>query len=196
MPTSVLSAFHWRSDSSVQSTQHSARHTTDSRHTCPPSLSLHPTPAATPGPPSPPFKSGGGAVAQGGAELHSLRTRATDESGLREVRAHLRVPGLPGNRRLLQRKHTARSGGADLGCPWAGWFISSVTAIRSLCNHIQVQITGLVSEPINPEPGLSSWQASLISQAAGASRISAHVVCSSMSAHPQMNKLAELCQTA
>lgn len=42
-----------------------------------------------------------------------------------------------------------------LGLP--GWFISSGPVIRSLWNHILVQITGLVSEPITPESGLSSW---------------------------------------
>lgn len=88
---------------------------------------------------------------------HSMRTRAMDESGLRELGAHLRVPGLSASCELLQQKHTSHSGGSDLGCPWASWLISSVIAIRSLCNHIQVQITGLVSEPINPEPRLSSW---------------------------------------
>ena len=41
--------------------------------------------------------------------------------------------------------------------PLGGWLISSVTTIRSLCNHIQVQITGPVSEPATPGPGLSSW---------------------------------------
>lgn len=96
-------------------------------------------------------------MAQGSTELHNMRMWAMDESGLQELGAHLGVPGLPVSCRLLQQKHTSHSGGSDLGCPWAGWLISSVTAIRSLYNHIQVQITGLVSEPINPEPRLSFW---------------------------------------
>lgn len=98
-------------------------------------------------------------VRSGGPGQHwaTQHENVGDESGLQERGAHPQVPEPPVSCQLLQREHTSYSGGSDLRCPWAGWLISSVTTIRSLCNHIQVQITGPVSEPVTPEPGLSSW---------------------------------------
>lgn len=108
------------------------------------------------------------------------------------------MPGLLCGCQLLQQK--SRMGGSTWGAlGLAGWLISSAPAIRNLCNHVQVQITGLVSEPMTLGPGPSSWH--LLARithlsGSGASHRSAHELCSSLSTHPQMNQLAEFCQTA